>query len=57
MATAASLDRNEDLKKPHLLRPSTDGKEGAAFIIWERGTEAATPRFQSVGGRVSCILQ
>lgn len=57
VATAASPDRNEDLKKSHLLHPSTDGKEGAPVTIWERGTEAATPRFQSVGGRVPSILQ
>ena len=57
VATAASPDSNEDLKQPHLLRPSTDAKEGAPVTIWERGTEAATPRFQSVGGRGPSTLQ
>ena len=48
VAIAASADRNEDLRKPPLLCPPTDAKEGGPVPVWERGTEAATPRFQSV---------
>lgn len=33
VATAASPDRNEDLKKPPLLCPSTDAKEGALLLF------------------------
>ncbi|CAN0318070.1 unnamed protein product, partial [Rangifer tarandus platyrhynchus] len=45
VATAASPDRNDDLKKPPLLCPSTDAKEGALSLF---GREAQRqPRLDS----------
>ena len=45
VATAASPDRNEDLKKPPLLCPPTDAKEGALLLF---GREAQRqPRLDS----------
>lgn len=48
--------RNKDVKKPHLMGPSTGEKEWAPNTIWERGTEAAMSRLQSLGRWMSAIL-
>ena len=55
--TASSPDRNEILRNLTSWVPQQRKRRGSSVTIRERDTKAATPRFQSVGGGMSSILQ